>query len=138
MRILIYILLLLIPKTYAVNYFDFNPQTYLIGWDNIVEIEARYVFKNYSEEEFFIRPVLSQGVAFIYDEKKDIWVSAADLWTQMPILSKVIKLKLFAANSTDLSFNILNTHTGEIYESSKKTYYPYSVLVTYIKKIKLR
>jgi hypothetical protein len=139
-RIFLFLLALLIflPKVYAATFFDFVSSSYLLPYDVESAITMHFSLAGYTPDDFSVRPVVSDGAVYIFSDYKDDWISGTDLWTQMPVLQKELRLKMLTPNITKLHFQIQDRHTGQVYETQPKTFYSYALLQKYLPRLQLK
>ena len=108
-------------NTYSQQYFDFNLNKKYLYQNNEIEISFLYDFEGFSENDFIVRPISSQGIIEIYDSENNTWVKNNDLWSNMPSLEKNMRIKTNLIGKSTLSFEIQNTFDTEIYKTGEKT-----------------
>ncbi len=122
-------------NAHAQQYFDFNPNKSYVYEDKKLEVQFLYEFEGYSEKDFIVRPKVTRGNVEFYDTTKNIWVSQSDLWSNMPVLEKNMKIRVNLMGESELFFEIQNTINAEIYETPKKTIWGGDIFGNYIEKV---
>ncbi|MFC1755814.1 hypothetical protein ACFLZK_00260 [Patescibacteria group bacterium] len=127
--------LLLFKSTYSQQYFDFNLNKKYIYQNNEIEISFLYNFEGYSEGDFIVRPQSSSGIIEIYDTEKNVWIKNNDLWSNMPILEKNMRVRTNLVGKSILSFEIQSTLDAKIYKTGEKTIWGGDLFGNYVEKL---
>ncbi len=137
--LIIFVLIQLLSKTAKADYFSIQSDSYLISYDKQALVKINHNMKGYTLDEFVVRPVINDGVTFIKNTEEK-WISASDLWENLPKLAEKMELSIYITKPEKLHFLIQNRNTGEIYKTNENTYYPYEILKntkTVVKKLEI-
>jgi len=102
-------------------YFVISSPTKIIPSTNVVLLNVDSNLVGDKDRNFVVRPNGGGNSVSIFDQDKGKWVSGSDIWTNMPILDKELKLKFRSPESDklDLSLQLQDTKTAEIYSSNE-------------------
>ena len=137
MKIYIFTLVLLILPTFIAHsqtYFDYSLDKNLISQDGVVEVDLYFDIPKQSQNQFLVRPVLDNGLMYIYSSKTQSWINSGDLWTNMPELSEKVKIKIASTSfeKVSLKFVLKNTYTEKEYETLAKPIWGKKIYKNYI------
>lgn len=103
---------------------NFHLDTYLLRNDTVYKITFAEI-GTYKQ----IRPILSNGEAFIHHSTYDAWINAKSGWGGMPVLSSSMYIKFYnLPKDAKLSFELKDMHTNEIVKSTEANIYSYENL----------
>ncbi len=124
MRIAIFVWLFLCSfyRTLYAQDIEFALESNELGNDGIFVIK---LVSNLSKTSMYrVRPFTSAGTIFIKDSYGN-WINNNSTWTQLPLLSEEIYLKLLTSNinETFIYLVLQNIHTGTLIKSSQFTLY---------------
>lgn len=116
------------------KYFEFWVKNNVLNSKNEVEIEVLYNFEGVSDSRFRVKPVSSKNFPKIWDVNKEVWVFSNSLWSDLPRLSKDMKIKFDNADflNIDLHLQVQDTQTAKIYETSKQKIWSRNWFVEYL------
>lgn len=123
-------MLSLVFVCHAQVFFDFKLDEYLISDTAPVNVEFFYDLKDTSDEDFVVKPKISNAIVKIFDAKKSLWGLSAPLRKNMQILVEGLNL-----NQTNLFFEIRNLRTGEVYKTPTKSVWGKAIYNGYVESI---
>lgn len=115
-------------------YFDFVVKSFLVSNNKDIAVNFKFDISNQFLERFTVRPVLSNGIVSIYNDKTGAWVLGNSFWSDLPKLQKDMRIKIngFTSNTTGLYFEIYDTKTFNIYDTPKKKVWNHALYDSYI------
>lgn len=137
MKIHIYIFVILILSnflSYSQTFFDYSLDKNLVSQDGVVEVNLYFDIPKQFQDQFLIRPVLDNGLMYIYNPKVQSWINSNDLWSNMPDLSEKVKVKVASTSfeKVSLKFVIKNTYTQKEFETLAKPIWGKKIYKNYI------
>ncbi len=86
---------------------DFSINKNLITQDGEILVSFDPVLSKKSPRQFLVRPVLENGNVFIFNFRSNKWVSSGALWTELPRLEEVMKLRISATGLEKTSLKLI-------------------------------
>jgi hypothetical protein len=111
-------------------FFDFKLDEYLISDTAPVNVEFFYDLKDISNEDFVVKPKISNAIVKVFDAKKSLWGLSAPLRKNMQIRVEGLNL-----DQTNLFFEIRNLRTSEVYKTPTKPVWGKAVYGGYVESI---
>jgi hypothetical protein len=141
-KYLIFLIILLFSccNSYAIfTNFDFKLDKYYAEDNKEINVQLIYSFEGYTEEDFLIRPVISNGIIEILNEENGRWISSYGLLTEFPSLENNILVKLTGLNveKIEIFFEVRNIKTGEVFLTPKKYVWGTKVYENYLERLKI-
>ena len=137
----VYLLIFLIifsRRVYAEDvFFDFSLEKPLIQSGSDFEVRFNYKLKGISEDNFVIRPIVNRGIVEVWDINNSSWISLYGLRSNLPVFSKIMKLRIngLEIGKASLKFEIQNTLDGEIYNTPQRNVWSENIYLGYIQKL---
>lgn len=119
------------------NYFNFVPVNKILSYRGELLVKLFYDVADRYVENLRVRPVVGSGIAFIYDDINEKWVSQFDVMTNLPIISKDLKVKILnVANDTvDLWFDVVDMKQQKVTSTPKVSLFSHEVVSKEIQKL---
>ncbi len=139
MKIVVFLLLIFFvqPMVFAGKYFDFSGQNPILDVNGEVVLDISYDLVGVGEDKFRIRPIDGYASVCIWDETGEKWVSGLSYWTELPHLSKKVKLSFPNPDfdAVEMYFQIQDTKTAVIYETPKHEIWSRNWFIRYVQKL---
>lgn len=120
--------------------FDFSLDRHLLYEGKEAVVDFKYDLQGYEEKDFLVKPLLNNGLVEIYNLCTSSWVGPYVLINELPHIEDemLIRVKGFNVFRSALSFEIVNTRTGETYLTPSKDIWSLKVYSDYGEKINSR
>lgn len=129
-----FLLLLLVPKVYAQNYFDFAGKSLFLSSENRMEIKMEYDLDGLKEEDFKMRILSSDGISRILVD--DSSYVSNNLWLAQPNLIDEFEIKIQGKYiKTEVWFEILDEKSHKRYTTPKHVFVNHSIFKDYLNKL---
>ena len=128
---IIFLIVFFLKNAYASAKAPLNISSKTLFLDNEDNIQVNFdnsLWDCQSKEnctKYRIRPLVKGCTSLILTNNDQVWVSARDLWSNMPYLNPSFKIKVPKCRKfiATLEFEVQRVHTGEIFKSNKISFW---------------
>lgn len=133
----LFLISFIIPRSYALTYFDVQPIKKLLDSHDSVKVKVLYKDSDLDLSRFRVKAYCSECSAFVFDDSKIKWIPSFNIWLDMPPLKNelYIKLTLKFENNAYVWLELQDIQTGRIYETPKKLVWSRNIFNEYLHKI---